>query len=49
MLEIFEKSGISMLLPLYRHIKSKEVDTEMGAKFQKTIIQAIKTDEDSQF
>lgn len=35
--------------PLYRHIKSKEVDTEMGAKFQKTIIQAIKTDEDSQF
>ncbi len=35
--------------PLYRHIQTKEVNKEFGLKLQKTIIQSINTDEDTEF
>lgn len=35
--------------PLYRHIKTKDVDKAFGAKFQKTILQSILADQDCEF
>ena len=36
--------------PLYRHIEKKEVDQAFGGgKFQKLIIQSLRTDEEMQF
>lgn len=35
--------------PLYRHIPTKEVDTGMGKKFRKTILQSLAADEEADF
>lgn len=35
--------------PLYRHIQTKEIDETFGAKLQKSILQSISTDEETEF
>ena len=49
MLESLTKKWDINSSPLYQHIKTKEVDNKFTAKLQKTILQSIGTDKDTEF